>query len=144
MNSDSETSQLFAVLALMSAILPLLLAIVVIVFAALWKLFTKAGVEGWEALVPLHNNIVQLKLGGKPGWWVFLMIIPYVGLVWYVWSVNRFVKAYGKNELWTIGCIFLPFIFYPIMAWSKNIQYIGDGNVVHQNHDPDVLDSFGK
>ncbi|HRH96867.1 MAG TPA: DUF5684 domain-containing protein, partial [Prosthecobacter sp.] len=55
-----------------------LLAVVVVMIAAMWKVFTKAGEPGWACLVPIYNIIVYLKISGKPVWWIILFIIPFV------------------------------------------------------------------
>ena len=37
----------------------------------------------------------------------------------------KFVQSYGKDVGYAIGTYFLPFIFFPIMAFNKDINYIG-------------------
>ena len=99
-------------------------AIVVLIIASIWKLYTIAGREGWASIVPIYNSIVMLEIGGKPAWWVVLMFIPYIGAIWSIWSLNMFIKAYGKDEGFTVGVIFLPFIFLPILAFSDDTRYV--------------------
>ncbi|MCX6858517.1 MAG: DUF5684 domain-containing protein, partial [Verrucomicrobia bacterium] len=62
---------------------PTLFAIAIIVFliVSIWKLHTKAGQPGWAVFVPIYNAIVWLRICGKPGWWVLLLIIPVVNLI---------------------------------------------------------------
>lgn len=103
----------------------IILALVVLLIVSMWKLYEKAGQPGWAAIVPIYSTIVQLDIVEKPRWWILLMLIPYVSIIWVIWVTNLFVKKFGKDEGWTAGCIFLPFIFYPIMAFSDNIQFIG-------------------
>ena len=52
------------------------LGIIVLIVAAFWKVFEKAGQPGWAAIVPIYNMYILLKIGGKPGWWLLLMLIP--------------------------------------------------------------------
>ncbi len=139
-----DESSSVAFIGMFYALFPFILIIAGLIIAATWKLYEKANQPGWAAIIPIYTLIITLRIGKKPEWWVLLMIIPYIGLIWYIWSLNRFVKAYGKDTGWTIGCIFLPYIFLPIMAWSKNIQYIGDGGVGRSEHDLSVLDNFGQ
>jgi len=35
-------------------------AIIVLMIASLWKIFTKAGKPGWASIVPIYNIIVML------------------------------------------------------------------------------------
>ncbi len=101
----------------------IVLTILVLIITSYWKLFEKAGKPGWAAIIPIYNIIVLLEIIKKPGWWFLLMIIPYVGLVWNIWSLNLFLKSYGKNEGYTAACVFLPFIFLPILAFNKSTQF---------------------
>jgi hypothetical protein len=112
--------------------------------ASMWKLYEKAGQPGWASIIPIYSTIVQLDIIEKPRWWLLLMIIPYLNLIWIIWAANLFVKKFGKDEAWTVGCIFLPFIFYPIMAFDDNVQFIGDNhrdNFMDDRND-DLLDQI--
>ena len=53
----------------------------VLMIAALWKMFTKAGQPGWASLVPIYNLVVLLKISGRPWWWLLLMFVPFVNIV---------------------------------------------------------------
>jgi uncharacterized membrane protein YoaK (UPF0700 family) len=100
------------------------LAIVVLMIVAMWKVFTKAGEPGWACIIPIYSTIVMLKIVGKPWWWLLLFLIPLVGLVWAVWMVNMLSKSFGKSEGFTVGLIFLPFIFIPILGFG-DAKYLG-------------------
>ena len=47
------------------------LAIIVVLIAAQWKIFAKAGKPGWACIVPIYSTIVLLEIVGKPLWWIF-------------------------------------------------------------------------
>ena len=32
------------------------LALIVLIFASMWKIFVKAGRAGWEGIIPIYNN----------------------------------------------------------------------------------------
>jgi hypothetical protein len=98
--------------------------VAVLMIASMWKLFEKAGKPGWAAIVPIYNTVVMLEIGRKPVWWILLMLIPYVGIIWGIWAMNMFVKAYGKTEAFTVGIIFLPFLFLPMLAFSDDTRYV--------------------
>jgi hypothetical protein len=45
----------------------------------------KTGTDNpWWAWVPILNLWLLCEIGGKPGWWVFLMFIPIINLVIFV------------------------------------------------------------
>jgi hypothetical protein len=94
------------------------LAVVVLVIASFWIVFTKAGHPGWACLIPIYNVIVLLQIARKPLWWIILMIIPLVNIVIGILVVIEIAKNFGKSAGFGIGMLFLPFVFYPILAWS--------------------------
>ncbi len=94
------------------------LAIIILMIASMWKIFTKAGKPGWAAIIPIYNIIVLLEIVGKPLWWIVLWIIPYVNIVFVVWTYNLLAKSFGKEVGFTIGMLILPFIFFPILAFG--------------------------
>ena len=99
-------------------------ALVVFSIAAMWKVFTKAGQPGWAILIPLFNVYVMLLVAGKPGWWLILMFIPFVNIIISILMAVGIATNFGKGVGFIIGIIFLPFIFYPILAFG-DAQYQG-------------------
>ncbi|HEY2720225.1 MAG TPA: DUF5684 domain-containing protein [Chitinophagaceae bacterium] len=95
------------------------LALIILIIAAYWKIFTKAGQPGWAAIVPFYNTYIMLKVGGKPGWWLILMFIPVVNIVFAIWMINMISKSFGKDEGFTVGLILLSFIFWPILGFGS-------------------------
>lgn len=103
----------------MDAIVSLIqLAVFVLVIAGMWKTFVKAGQPGWGCLVPFYNIILLARMGGKPGWWGLLMLIPLLGLIPYCIVVHNVSRNFGQGIGFTLGLIFLPFIFYPILGFG--------------------------
>ncbi len=98
------------------------LAIFVLVIAAMWKVFTKAGEPGWAAIVPIYNAIVLLKIAGKPAWWFILMLIPVVNFIIGIIVAIAVAERFGKSAGFGIGMAFLPFIFYPMLGFG-DAQY---------------------
>jgi uncharacterized protein DUF5684 len=94
------------------------LAFVIFIIAAMWKVFVKAGRQGWEAIIPIYNAYVLLKIAGKPGWWLLLYIIPLVNIVFLIWTYNMVSKSFGKDEGFTIGLVLLGIIFWPILGFG--------------------------
>ncbi len=100
-------------------------AIIVLMIVSLWKIFEKAGKPGWACIIPIYNIIVMLEIVGKPWWWLLLiMFVPLVNLVLIIWVINLLSKSFGKDEGFTIGLIFLGFIFFPILGLGE-AQYVG-------------------
>ena len=98
------------------------LAIIVLLIAAAWQIFTKAGEAGWKCLIPIYNLLVLLKIVGRPWWWIILWIIPLVGIV----IALDLAKSFGKGGGFGVGLFFLGFIFGPILGFGS-ATYVGPG-----------------
>jgi hypothetical protein len=98
--------------------------IVILMIASWWKMFSKAGQPGWAAIIPIVNFYFFCKVARRPGWWLILMFIPFVNLIIIIILCIDVAKAFGKGVGFGIGLIFLPFIFYPILAFGS-AQYQG-------------------
>jgi hypothetical protein len=94
------------------------LAVVVAVFAGMWKAFEKAGAPGWAAIVPIFNVWVMTKMADKPGWWVVLIFIPLVNIIILIIISMAIAPKYGKSEGFGIGMALLGFIFWPILGFG--------------------------
>lgn len=94
--------------------------VLILILVSLWKIFVKAKKPGWAALVPIYNIVVMLEIAGMPTWYIFLMFIPLVNLVIGLMILVNLTKAFGKSTGFVLGMIFLPLIFYPILAFDKS------------------------
>jgi len=110
--------------AVLLVILVIVLVPLILCIVSQWKLFAKAGKPGWAIFVPIYSTLVLLEIIRKPWWWLLLMLIPVVNIVMTIWALNLFVKAFGKNEGYTVGVLLFPFIFMPLLAFDKNTHYI--------------------
>jgi hypothetical protein len=100
------------------------IAIMLLMIAAIWKVFTKAGQPGWAILIPIYNLYVLCKIAGRPGWWLILMLIPFVNLIIMIILDIDIAKSFGKGAGFGIGLLLLPFIFFPILGFGS-AQYQG-------------------
>ena len=102
----------------------ILIALVVFMIAAMWKVFEKAGEEGWKSIIPFYNCYILLKIVGKPGWWLILFLIPIVNYVFIIWTYNMLSKSFGKEEGFTVGLVLLGIVFLPILGFGA-AKYLG-------------------
>jgi hypothetical protein len=118
------------------AVAGILMVIIAIVFAislalgaimiiSMWRLYTKAGRPGWASIVPFYNQIVMIKIIGRPLWWFAMMFVPFANIVFSVMIMLEFVKSYGKDTWFGVASLFFPYVIFPIMAFDKNIRYVG-------------------
>jgi len=78
----------------------------------------------WTAWIPIVNIWTILKAAGKPGWWVLLFFIPFVGVIAiaYVWMC--IVENLGRNK-WLGLLILIPIVslvYIGVLAFSKQEQ----------------------
>jgi hypothetical protein len=102
------------------------LAVVILMIASLWKVFTKAGQPGWAAIIPIYNLYILCKVGGKSGWWVLLLLIPFVNFIIAIILCIAIAERFGKGAGFGVGLAFLGFIFFPILAFG-DARYQGAG-----------------
>ncbi len=92
--------------------------------AGLWKIFRKAGYKGWEALIPLYNAYIWLKVIDKPLWWLIFVLLPFINVFTLLLMVVETLKCFRKNGLGeqALGVLF-PFLFLPYLGFAKNEEY---------------------
>jgi len=100
------------------------LAFMILMIAACWKIFTKAGQPGWAAIIPIYNWYVLCKIVGRPGWWVILLLIPFINFIIGIILCIDLAKSFGKGVGFGIGLILLGIIFFPILGFGS-AQYQG-------------------
>lgn len=104
---------------------------------ARWIIFRKAGLEGWESIIPFYSSWSLVKISGI-SWWFFLIInapffsliislgllTPFAGLACLIGSYfvhYNLALKFGKEPIgYGLGLTFLPIIFYPILAFGKS------------------------
>lgn len=98
-------------------------AVLILYIVAMWIIFQKAKRPGWAAIVPFYGTIVYLDVVGRPWWWLLLMLIPIVNIPIFVITTHDLSVAFKRDAWFTVGLIFLPWIFAPILAFGKD-KYI--------------------
>lgn len=108
------------------------IGIFVVIIAGGWKVFTKAGQPGWAIIIPIFNAYILLKIVGRPWWWLLLLFIPIVGFIISIIVFSDLAKSFGRGIGFTVGLIFLPFVFIPILGFGGD-KYIGPAAAMGAN-----------
>ncbi len=105
-----------------SAVLGLVqLVIGIFYIVAVWKVFSKAGKPGWASLIPFYSLYILLKIGGKPGWWLVLFLIPFVNIYAYFSMSIGIAKAFNRSTLFGVAVLgFFQLIGYMIIGFGKS------------------------
>ncbi len=97
-------------------------AFFVLMIAAIWKIFDKAGQAGWKSLVPIYGAVVFLRIIGRPGWWVLLLCIPIVNFFLSLALCIDLARSFGKGGGYAAGLAFLTPVFLLMLAFG-DAQY---------------------
>lgn len=114
-----------------------------------WIIFQKAGQAGWKSLIPVYDTFVLLRIIQRPMWWGYLivgvslvqlilstmldgssndstslrLISSIATLIAFIYSVritHGLSRSFGHGAGFTLGLLFLPYIFYPILAFGSS------------------------
>ncbi|NLI63068.1 MAG: hypothetical protein GX362_06725 [Methanosarcinaceae archaeon] len=106
----------------------------IIILAARWKVFTKAGEKGWYSIIPIYNLMVLAEIAGLSGLHgllaFFINLIPIIGFVFsIILYANIFYNLSKRFDvsspiIYTIGLILFAPIFWIILGFGKS-KYIG-------------------
>lgn len=102
------------------------LILVLISFAGLYKIFEKAGLPGWKALIPVYNFWLVGELINRPKWWGLIMIVPGVNLIMYGVYGFHLARAFKKrmnNDL--LYASLMPYLYFAYLGFSNDIKYFG-------------------
>ena len=144
-NNTADAGALGGIMAAFAAIWGLILflciAVEVVQIIAKWKMFTKAGQQGWKAIIPVYNMIVQCQIVGVNPLWVaiafgplLLCWIPVIGVIFYIFAIVAMTyfeillavsttNAFGKDTNktgWALYYFVAPFVCDLILGFGKS------------------------
>ena len=117
-STDTEETLLTLMTSMIGFLLIPFLLITILMGVSCWKIFEKAGREGWESLVPILNMVRFLQIAKMPIWTIIFPFIPVLNIVFPLWLSYSLAKAFNKSVGYGVGLVFLPVIFYPHLAFS--------------------------
>jgi signal peptidase I len=103
------------------------LAVQVIHFAGTWRLYEKAGRKRWEALVPVYNAVVLMRIIRRSPWWTLLLFVPIVNLIMFPVVWVQILKAFGKTATtdYLLGIVTLGLYIF-VVNYDDKVTYNGD------------------
>lgn len=102
------------------------LILVLISFVGLYKIFEKAGLPAWKALIPVYNFWLVGGLINRPKWWGLIMIVPGVNLIMYGVYGFHLARAFKKrttNDL--VYAALMPYLYFAYLGFNKDIKFFG-------------------
>ena len=81
-------------------------------FMGTWKLYKAAGYKSWQAVVPIYNAIILMKIIKRPRWWVVLLFVPTINLILFgvIWVET--MRSFGKNTIKDTALVLLSLGLY--------------------------------
>ena len=113
-------------------VVALIIALIVLAWTVVyrWKLFQKAGKNGWEAIIPFYSSWTLYEISGFPGWLIFAGFISFIPFVKYVApyayialslvTAISICKKFNKTGGFWVLVWLLPIVGYPILAFGKD------------------------
>lgn len=114
----------------------ILLVLTLVFLGGLYKLFEKAGEQGWKALVPGYNFFVWNELTGRPQWWLVWLLVPLVNFFVLAYMLIDLANSFAKNSFGQhFAAVATPFAFFPMLGFKDDTaKYIGKGyQIVKEN-----------
>jgi len=102
-------------------IIILIISALLIIFEVIcmWRVYKKLGLPGWNCIVPIYNIYVLFKLANIPMWMFILLFLPLVNF-YPIYLINiSIVDRLGMKRMYAILMLFIPFIIWPLFAFSK-------------------------
>lgn len=119
------------------------LIVQVVHFAGTWKMYEAAGRKRWEALVPVYNAIVLMKIINRPTWWTILLFIPVVNLIMFpvVWVET--LRSFGRNSTQDtlLGLFTFGFYLYYV-NYTQPLNHIPDRSLAPRSKVGDTVSSL--
>ncbi len=106
------------------------LVLVLISFVGLYKIFEKAGLPAWKALIPIYNFWELGSIINRPKWWGLIMIVPGVNLIMYGVYGFHLARAFKKrmnNDL--IIASLMPYLYFAYLGFHKDLKYFGVSDI---------------
>ena len=136
---DYDAQVIGVLMAMFGIIMIFALAIAVLSIIGMWKMFKKAGEEGWKAIIPIYNLYTLTTIVGVSPWWILVVfvaglisgVLPALSIV--ASGVNIYfsvilcvsvAKSFGKDDAFAVGLFFLSPIFYLILGCGS-AEYVG-------------------
>ena len=114
-----------------------------------WRIFIKAGEDGWKSIIPIYGDYISYKIAWQPAyfWLTFIlgivssylqgtletgesltvyMLVILIKIILVVISIMYSIKlarAFGRGTGFAIGLIFLQPIFMLILGFGDDRYY---------------------
>lgn len=98
----------------------IIIVFLIITLLSNWKLYEKLKEPGWKGIVPIYNSYVLFEIINGNGLTFLITLIPIVGIIYQIYTLNKLSKSFGHGVGFTIGLVCLAPIFNLLLAFSQD------------------------
>lgn len=91
---------------------------------AMWRCYTKVGIAGWKAIIPIMNIVALFPLANLSTWMLLLIFIPIVNIYIVYQVYAALADRLQEKRIFALGLLLLPMIFFPILAFKKEAKKV--------------------
>jgi signal peptidase I len=119
------------------------LIIQILHFLGTWKLYKSAGRKPWQAVIPVYNAIILMKIIGRPTWWTILLFIPIINLIMFPVIWVETLRTFGKNSSLDTFLVIITLGFYIYyINYTQKLNYKAERNLTPENKTSDTISSL--
>lgn len=97
-----------------------------ILIAANWMIYSKAGQPGIASIIPIWNIIALLAICNRPMWWFLLLFIPGINFIVSIVLAFDLATVFGRGFMFSLGLLFpLTAPFFYIALGFGDYEYVG-------------------
>lgn len=108
------------------SVLIFLIVLYILLGLSMMKLFEKAGVPGWKALVPGLASVEWCRLVGRKPSYALWLLFPIVNIFIYASLVIDLARSFGRYSFWesVLAVVYAPLLYFWIGRDPKS-TYLG-------------------
>lgn len=108
-----------------------------------YRYLVAAGRKPWEALLPIYNVYVMIRVIERPWWWLILVLLPGVGPVMMIVILYELLHVFRLGKLKNIIITVLTVGLYTAyLSYAEELQYQGRDLREMRKHVSELLASI--
>jgi len=114
-----------------------LIPFIILQIIGLYKIFEKAELSGWKAIIPIYNLWLWVKIVDRPRWWFLLFFVPVINVLVYLGILVETCKSFGRFDFVSQAlCVIFPYVYLIYLGFAHNEDYINPDKVesIRQNY----------
>ena len=89
-------------------------------FLATYKLYVKAGYKAWQAVVPVYNAVILMKIIRRSPYWVILLFVPIINLIMFPVVWVELLRNFGRTKPYESYVTVFSLGFYLFLVGHDN------------------------